>query len=250
MKFTEFQAGLRFQTWTNDYTLPTQDIVSLVNIELDTFGLLWSIPWLNEDFFGKIFTRDLVAGNRKYEIPFDLIHVKKMEACMTWVATDWVEVKETNIATNWMITQEANILAMMNGRDPLFEMFWGYFYLYSSTAVISVTGGIKMHGIMYPSTLITDDFGTYDRDMSVARDATTQWLPRPFHKLLLMRASIAYKQSRDKPIPLTESEQMYTGNLADVISSLRLFNYSRKHKMSNPNDGYSRNPTFDPLSYE
>ena len=250
MKFTEFQAGLRFQTWTNDYTLSTPDIVALSNIELDTFGLLWSVPWLNEDLFGKIYTRDLTVGNRKYEIPFDLIHVKKLEVCMTWLATDWKEAKETNIGTNGMITQEANILAMMNGRDPLFEMFGGYLYLYSSASVIAVTGWIKMHGIMYPSSFNIDDFWVNDRDISVPRDATTQGIPRAFHKLLLQRISIAYKQSRDKPIPLTESEQMHTGNLADVISNMRLYNYSRKHKMSNPNDGYSKNPTFDPLSYE
>jgi len=72
-------------------------------------------------------------------------------------------------------------------------------------------------------------------------------LPRQFHQVLLNRCIISYKESRDKPIALTQSEQMYQGELATVLGSLRLISMTRRYKMSKPKDGYYYRTEYDPF---
>ncbi len=55
---------------------------------------------------------------------------------------------------------------------------------------------------MYPREISIEDI---DNDIELSQIG----LPRNFHNVLIKRAVIDFKESRDKPIPLTQSEQVY-----------------------------------------
>ena len=62
--------------------------------------------------------------------------------------------------------------------------------------------------------------------------------PRQFHELLARRVAIAYKSSKDRPIPLSEKEQMYEIDLERQIVLMRDENMDRNIIPSIPyNDG-------------
>lgn len=243
MKFSQFAQSIWDLTWTDEYTLPISKIVTYCNIELDTFGLLGSIPGLNETYFSKDFTRDLELSKRKYELPEDLTHISNVAVKIagTWEdATQylWVDIQD-----------ESKIIELMNGMKPKYRISGNTIKIFSKEAITAVTDGIKMEWTMYPSQFTEDDFTTNDRDMSIPRDASSQGLVRQFHKMFLYRIIIIYKESRDKPIPLNQTEQSYQWQLSDVIETMGLFVYDKRYKMSEPNDDYTTQESdLDPLS--
>jgi len=72
--------------------------------------------------------------------------------------------------------------------------------------------------------------------MSTNPDDYTHGFPRAFHELLARRISIAYKSSKDKPIPLSEKERQFEVDFAQAINSLKDANLDREVIPSEPYD--------------
>jgi len=74
--------------------------------------------------------------------------------------------------------------------------------------------------------------------MSTNPDDYSHGFPRQFHELLARRVSIAYKSSKDRPIPLSEKEQLYEADLMAAINAMKDANLDRSVIPSAPyNDG-------------
>ena len=64
--------------------------------------------------------------------------------------------------------------------------------------------------------------------MSVDPSTTTHGVPRVLHEIWARGVAIDYKESREKPIPLTEREQSYNNDLDEAIALLKMGNKDRE----------------------
>jgi len=72
MKYTDFATLVRYYTKTNSTTLTDANILILANIFKDDIAGTISTE-VGEDYFGLRFERDLIADQREYDLPSELM---------------------------------------------------------------------------------------------------------------------------------------------------------------------------------
>lgn len=233
MKFTTFATLVRYQTKTNSTTFTDTEILNLANALKDEMAVEIG-KMVGEDYFGLRYTTDLVADQREYELPSELMgRIKYMEAKLD--GTKWVKMYETDLLDYQKPTDESSIVNHFAELDPAFDLWDRSFIIYSGDAIIDVTDGLKLWAIIYPADFT--DLSSTD-DMSTNPTTTSHGFPREFHNLLVTAVSIAYKSSQTRPIPLSAKEQNFEKDLENKISSLKDKNEDRNFKATVPyNDG-------------
>lgn len=233
MIFTEFAKLVRYYTKTNSTTFTDADILTLANIFKDDIAATIAKE-VSEDYFGLRFTRNLIAGQREYDLPAELMsRMKYLQAKLD--GTTWQKLNETDLSVYGKAIDEATIIEQYTGKDPEFDLWDQGIYILSGEAIIDVTDGLKLWAIIYPA-----DFSslTAVSDMSTNPDDYSHGFPRQFHELLARRVSIAHKSSKDRPIPLSEKERLYEVDLKAEIENLKDANLDRSIIPSAPyNDG-------------
>jgi len=233
MNYSKFATLVRYYTKTNSTTFSDADILTLANIFKDDIAGLISKE-VGEDYFGLRFERDLIAGQREYDLPAELMtRIKYLNAKLD--GTNWERLKETDLSTYGQAMDEATIEAQYADKDPEFDIWDNSIYILSGSPIIDVTDGLRLWAIVFPS-----DFPnlTSTEDMSTNPDDYSHGFPRQFHELLARRVSIAYKSSKDRPIPLSEKEQLYEADLMAAINAMKDANLDRSVIPSAPyNDG-------------
>lgn len=222
MNFSKFTTLVRYYTKTNSTTFTDAEILTLANIFKDDISALITKE-LGEDYFGLRFVRTLEAGQREYNLPAELMsRIKYVEAKLD--GTNWQRLKETDLSVYGRPTDEASILERYAGKDSEFELFDQSIFILSGTPIIYVFEGLKLWAIVYPA-----DFTSLSstEDMSTPPDDYSHGFPRQFHELLARRISIAYKSSKDRPIPLSEKEKLYEVDLAAQINAMKDANLDR-----------------------
>jgi hypothetical protein len=95
--------------------------------------------------------------------------------------------------------------------------------IYSGT-ISNVTDGLRI----WVNTTVPDLTSmTSTTDMSVDPSNTTHGIPRALHHTLADGIVIHWKQSREKPIALSDTEIRYDLEVRKAISSLKRKNYDR-----------------------
>lgn len=233
MNYSKFATLVRYYTKTNSTTFSDADILTLANIFKDDIAGLISKE-VGEDYFGLRFERDLIADQREYDLPAELMtRIKYLNAKLD--GTNWERLKETDLSTYGQAMDEATIEAQYADKDPEFDIWDNSIYILSGSPIIDVTDGLRLWAIVFPS-----DFPnlTSTEDMSTNPDDYSHGFPRQFHELLARRVSIAYKSSKDRPIPLSEKEQLYEADLMAAINAMKDANLDRSVIPSAPyNDG-------------
>lgn len=215
MTFANFAAYIRLKTKTNSTTLSDADLIVLANVVKDDIAK--EVLKANEDIFGMMYKRDLIAGQRGYQLPSDILSQMKYLQSMV----DGINLKVTkqfDVNSYNRPTDEADILQNWCGKDQQFDLFGGSIYIYSGTSIINVTDGLQLWAIMYPAD-ITDL--TLTTDMSVAPSTISFGMPRQLHYAWATMVIVEYKNSKEKPIPLTEKEANVATDLALAINSLK-----------------------------
>jgi hypothetical protein len=232
MTQAQFAAYIRNKTRTDATTFTDAEILSYANVIKDDIAK--EVSRVNEDYFGIEVLRSLIAGKRNYGFPSYLLgQIKYLQAKLD--GTNWKRLDEFDVNTYEQTTDETSILANWAGLDPAFDIFGGEVMIYSDTAIINVTNGLKLWAIIYPADLSALS-GT--SDMSLNPTTTTFGMPRQLHKVWADKVIIEYKNSQDKPIPLTDAEKNIKNDLEDAISSLKGMNLDRTIVPSVPyNDG-------------
>lgn len=233
MIFTKFATLVRYYTKTNSTTFTDADILTLANIFKDEFAAEISKA-VGEDYFGLRFERDLVAGQREYDLPAEIMgRMKYLQAKLD--GTNWEKLTETDLSVYGKALDETTIQNTYAERSPEFDIWDQGIYILSGDAIIDVTDGLKLWAIIFPA-----DFAnlTSTEDMSTNPDDYSHGFPRQFHELLARRVSIAYKSSKDKPLPLSEKEKLFEVDFATKINSMKDTNLDRSVIPSVPsNDG-------------
>lgn len=222
MLFTKWTTLVRYYTKTNSTTFTDADILVLANIFKDDIAGLASKE-VGEDYFGLRFERDLVAGQREYDLPAELMgRIKYLEAKLD--GTNWSKLNETDLSLYGKTTDETTITLTYSEKSPEFDMWDQSIFLLTGDAIIGVTNGLKLWSIIYPADF-TDLTSTVD--MSTPPTDLSHGFPKQFHELLARRVSIVYKSSKDRPIPLSEKEKLYEVDLATAIQTLKDKNLDR-----------------------
>lgn len=226
-----FAAYVRKHTKTNSTTYPDADLLVDMNVMKDE--LAKEIIKVNEDIFGMPYTRNLVAGQREYDFPLDMLNqIKYVEAKVAEGGTKWKTLTETDLGTYDKPTDEDSILANFLGKY-CFDIFRNSLWLLTGEAIIDVAGGLKLWAFQWPAD-ITSLSGT--TDLSVPASRTSTAMPRAIHEIWARKVIVARKESAEKPIPLTEREVNVDKDLASTLNSMRGMNLDRSGEASVPYD--------------
>lgn len=235
MKGTTFAAYVRKLTKTNSTTLPDSDIVTWANVIKDDIAAD-IVSNVDEGYFDMELTRDLEADIRSYTFPDDLLrHVKVIAAKLD--GTNWSPLLEADISQfdDTPILENSYIKNLYSARSPEFRISGRELVILSGDDITAVTDGLKMLAEIYPEDITTSMLAA-STDLSIPSSDVTHSLPRQVHKFWAMKVAIEYKQSRDKPIPLTQQEQKVDIDLEAVYNKLTPRNQNRSFLASTPED--------------
>ena len=180
----------------------------------------------DEDVFQSPFTDSLKLNTREYAFPADVLaRLKRVE--VSFDGTNWVLLHSMDISEYKGTHDETTIVSNFNNEQyhktnnpsgAQFDIARKAIYIYSGS-IIAVTGGLKLWCFDYPTLIsdLTDDAS----DMEDDPDTTHHGFPRELHELLARGVIIDYKESREKPIPLSEREQSYDKDVGLAILSLK-----------------------------
>jgi hypothetical protein len=229
----EFATYVRYKTKTTSTTLENDEILSYMKLRQDEIAK--AILKADEDILLIPQKANLVAStleNREYPVPQDILsRLKRVEAQLN--GTDWIPLTEidtgeirspisseddiTDIFNNYQISKS-------NANGARFDILRKSIYIYSGT-ITATTNGLRMWCKTWP-TAITDLTAT--ADMSQDPSTTTHGIPRAMHGVWAKGVIIDYKESKEKPIPLSESELNYERNMKKSVRALRHGNLDRE----------------------
>lgn len=217
-------AYVRFKTRTNSTTLTDADLITLANAVKDR--LVWRALEADEDLFLVPTYLSLVASQREYPLHSDLLsRIKRVEAKLD--GTNWIKMKEFDLTEHpYPLGTETDITYYFNNEEgnAFYDIMRSSIWIYSGT-VTSVTAGLRI----WLNTIVADITSMVaTTDMSEDPSTTTHGIPRALHPVLATGMIIEWKESREKPIPLSESELNYEDEVRKAVSSLKRANYDRE----------------------
>jgi len=222
MTFVNFASLVRKYTKSNSTTFIDADILLYANIFKDEISASIAKE-VGEDYFGMRFERDLIAGQREYDLPAQILgRMKFLQAKLD--GTNWTRLLEIDINTYAKTTDESTIRSIYADKPAQFDLWDNSIFILSGSAIINVVNGLQLWAIIYPANFANL---SSTEDMSTNPDDYTHGFPREFHELLARRVSIAYKSSKDRPASLSEKEQMYEIDLVRAITSIKDSNLDR-----------------------
>jgi hypothetical protein len=163
-------------------------------------------------------TQNLVVNQREYPYPSTfLARIKRVEAKLD--GTNWLKLNYMDMTEFGYALTESNITTYFSNleNECFYDIRHRSLYILSGT-ITTVASGLKIYVNTYP-TVITDLTGT--TDMSADPSTTTHGIPRELHEIWARGVIIDYKESREKPIPLSEREQKYEYDKTKAIYSMR-----------------------------
>lgn len=222
MNAQEFAEYVRYKTRTNSVTFPDAELLSFMNSRLEEIAQ--DILKADENILLIPHVGNLVADQREYALPSDMIsRISRVEAKLD--GTNWIKLFELDFGDYDKSMTESEIVNNFsnNEGDAFFVILRKSIYILSGT-ITDVTGGLKVWSNTYPSK-ITDLTST--TDLSQDPSDTTLGIPRALHRIWADGVVIDYKESREKPIPLSETELAYEVRKREAIETLKKANMDR-----------------------
>ncbi|PIV90878.1 hypothetical protein COW46_00875 [Candidatus Gracilibacteria bacterium CG17_big_fil_post_rev_8_21_14_2_50_48_13] len=217
MNGIQFAALVRTTTNQDSATFPDARMVAYTNAALEE--LVPRVESVNEGFFTMEYYHDLVADQRLYTFPDDMMNRMEKLAIKfeTWDGYKWCE--EDRLSMTGLPADEATIRAQYSDSRPKFWLRREGLYILTGSAIPDATDGIQFWAKKYPNdisaTTLAQSF-----DMSIAPAADGVGIPRLMHRVLAMRVSIMYKEDRDRPLPLTQAEQNFEFHVQKMLDSI------------------------------
>lgn len=229
MKALELATYIRFKTRTTTTTFTDAEMLPLVKFRQDEIARrLMDALSGEEDIFLTPETADLVAStsHRDYSFPQDtLSRIKRVEAALD--GSNWIKLYPIDIEDYKATHLEADIINHFNNSQyssrgnpsgARYDVRRKSIFIYSGS-ITALVGGLKLWCFNYPALLqdLTDNTDDLEDDPTT----TTHGFPREFHELLARGVIIDYKESREKPIALTEREGNYELDLRKAIATVK-----------------------------
>lgn len=239
MTGTTFAAYVRYLTKTTSATLTDANLLMLANVEQAALAEEIAAE-VDEGYFIMEDVRALEAGVRKYTYPQDFLKSLKYVAAKLDGA-NWTYLREIDFGfiegRNLPLMEESQIQNEFSDKEAKYLLFGTEIMIFNGAAITAVSGGLKIAGEVYPENLVVGDLSS-NALLSVPSTTTAVRLPLAAYKPLAKMVSIAYKTSKDKPLPLTEDEKLLPVDKANLWKKLRGRNAVRVIQGSVPyNDG-------------
>jgi hypothetical protein len=178
---------------------------------------------VDEGYFIMEDVRSLEADTRKYTYPQDFLKSLKYVAAKL-DGSNWSYLREIDFGyiegRNLPLMEESQIQNEFSNKDAKFMLFGTEIMIFSGQAITAVSAGLKIAGEVYPESLVVGDLSS-SALLSVPSTTTAVRLPLAAYKPLAKMVSIAYKTSKDKPLPLTEDEKLLPVDKANLWKKLR-----------------------------
>jgi hypothetical protein len=220
----EFATYIRLKTKTNVTTFSDADLLIFANIVKNQ--VVDRALEVDEDIFLLPTYMNLVANRREYPLYSALLsRIKRVEAKLD--GTNWLKLEELDISDlKFPINSEALITANFGNEEgrAKFDIMRNALWIYSG-AITNVTGGLAVWLNTRPENIASLSI---ENDMSLDPSTTTHGIPAALHKVIATGVVIEWKESRPKPIPLTEREQKWEFDLEKAIQTLKKSNYDRE----------------------
>ena len=217
---------VRFKTRTNATTLTDADLITIANAVKDR--LVWRALEADEDIFLVPTYLNLIASttSREYPLHPDLLsRIKRVEAKLD--GTSFIKLKEFDLPEHeYPVSTEADITAHFENTEgnAFYDIMRSSIWIYSGT-ITAVTAGLRI----WLNTIVADITSMVaTTDMSEDPTTTTHGIPRALHPVLATGMIIEWKESREKPIPLSETELRYEDEIRKAVSSMKRANYDRE----------------------
>jgi len=242
MKYNNFAGFVRTQTRTDSTSFTDAELTQYANIAKDSVAE--EVVQEGESFFDLTLTTDLIAGQREYSFPQDMLYgMKLLEIKLD--GTNWRRVDEFDLNSYRLLqsnvtkpynklsgsstfsnatTNEAAIVANFSDETPLFDIDGNSIVIYTKTIPSAVSGGMNLKATVYPKDYTSANWGA-TTDISIRADSTSTALPRSSHEILAMKTIILYKQGNQ--VPLNQFDLTYEMEVAKMKSKLRKMNRDR-----------------------
>lgn len=230
----EFARYIRIQTRTTAATFTDADILLLANAHKN--DIVARALQADEDIFLMDMTRNLEAGVRDYSFPDDAMpRLKRVECNFTGGSTEgsWIPLNELDLTKYKRGTDEATILAnFANEKGKCFYDIYRKMLRIYSGAIIEVVGGLKLWMNIYPSDIANLTEAVVD--MATDPSATAHGIPKELHLVIATEVIKDYKSSREKPLPLSQTELANDKKIEQAIKILSNQNTDRVITMDIP----------------
>lgn len=258
MKFNNFASFVRKQTKTDSTSFSNNDLVLFSNIAKDYIAE--EVVQIDEDYFDIILTTNLVADQREYSFPVDMLKNMKMIEMNLLTQDDidfnvanpsatqiekWKRLEEfdlnsferrqdrttkkysvTDINSSFSdaTTNEENIVDTFSDATPAFDIDGEAIFIYNATAIIALTSGLKLRAIIYPLDYTTADFAT-SAEMSIRSSNTTTAMPRSSLEVLAIKTILLFKKANQ--MSLDSFDLAFFSELEIMKNKLRSPNLDR-----------------------
>src|SRR3990167_3738743 len=232
-----FATYVRYKTRTSSTTFPDAEILSYLGLRVDELSSRLTSE-TDEATLLLPHVSSLVANQREYSFPSTfLARIRRVEAKLD--GTNWLTLSKYDIRQHRKPVNETNIIYYFSNAEGecFYDIQRNALYLYSGT-ITSVTDGLKLWCETYMT--IPSDL-TSVTDMSVDPSTTTHGIPRALHRVLADGVVIDYKESKEKPIPLSEREQNHEFYLKKALDVVRMVDVDREINASIPAASYRGN---------
>lgn len=230
----EFATTVREYTGTDANSFSDARILTLMNTWKNY--LCRRVEKKQSDYFTMPQTTPLIAGQREYALPSDMLNrIRRVDIDLIGAGSYKMAFEEKfNILES--VLDEDVIAAKFSDSKPNYYILRRALYLLTASAIPAVTNGLRIYASTFPMNW-TSLASTVD--MAEDPTATSVGFPEPLHELLARKVSIVYKSTRPRPQPLTEMEQAFEVDLKHAISDMASMVKNEKIKIqNNRNNGF------------
>ena len=232
MKRLELANLIRYKTKTTTATFKDTDMLPLVNAFKNEIASL--ISQRNTSVWVIPATDTFTAAQREYAQPSDVLnHLISIEiAFSATTPLAYVKLEPINPRSWGKSLTEANITADFSNIAPRYFLRRRSFYLLSGAidattlGAASITAGVRVTYRAYPADL--PDLTNNSVDLATDPTTTTFGFPTQFHELLARRVGMEWKQSRPKPIQLSQLELNYENDLEKQLQAISRENFDEE----------------------
>lgn len=222
---------VRLKTKTNSNTFPDDDLLLLLNVVKNDY--CDRALEVDEDIFEVPTTLDLVLNRREYPLASDILsRISRVEADFIGDGS-FIKLNNKDLTDfDFPISNEALITSRFSNLQggAFYDIMRKSVWIYSGT-IIEVTDGLKIWLNTRPANIASVNLTT---DMSNDPSTTTHGVPRALHKVIATGVIVEYKESQEKPIPLTQQEQNVESALDKAIITLKKSDYDKEYMASVP----------------
>jgi len=246
MRITDVVNLARKKVKANSTTFSDSDMLLYIKAKLPIFQT--DIEAVNEDYFGSIEYRDLIATGtgvttvdevevltREYNLPSDMIpRLNRVYAKLD--GSNWIALKEYDEVDISVPFKEDNIKSRFDNSEGIagYHIFRGSLFILSGEIEEDIENGLEIW--TYAFTSIPGSIPTAGSDDDVEMEV--YGIPESLQELFAVALGMEWKSNQAVPIPFNSSEANFYALYDKELKKLKGLNRSREIAFEKPRNSY------------